>query len=998
MSYLPEKEVQHGLCKRLAKLGWDLTIDDEELGRPFQDVIRFDDLQPALIRLNPEIAEQPDRAEEISARLRTALSAIHNDGLVASNEQFAKWLCGRRTHQYIGTDQHTAVRLIDFDNPRSNTLRVTAEATFHAGREHRRYDIVLWVNGLPLVVGETKAPTKTKSWFNAATDIHIAYEKKTPAFFVPNVLSFATDGRDFRFGAIHQPPEMWQNWSKTTDQIEPEGLPSVMRSAELLLTPEMVLDILRHFTFYLSRPTSSGAVRQKIIPRYPQVEAVAAIVDRYLDPIKKQGLVWQHQGSGKTFAMAYAAAKLRHVTAHDAPTIVIVLDRLDLIDQTSEEFKSVDIAGLKVARTKAELQQLLSEGSIGVIVTTIFRFKDAGLLNEGRNIVVMVDEAHRTQEGRLGLDMRTALPNAKFIGLTGTPIASEDQNTWDLFGDPDDPDGVLNHYSVERSIFDGATLPVHVETRLVDFQFDAETVQQEFDALADEENLDEEEREQLGKKASHFSVLVKNDKRVKAVCKDIVDHYRSRIAPLGLKAQIVAYDRGACVAYHEAISELLQPGEEAAVVMTTVKDDPQEWSQWDLDRAREAAVKNRFRDIDDPLKFLIVTAKLLTGFDAPIEGVLYLDKPLRAHTLFQAVCRTNRRWTNPLTGQEKLHGLVVDYVGIGEELVKAVATKPTARAKQSEGNIEILLDELFDSVDAAMERFSQIDLALPLLDQIFAALDIINSDEMRQEFAQEFMYCQGLFEFLYPNLRLKPHEERYRFLARVYVALQKSNFASSVLWHRLGAKTMAIVHENITGITIDSTALDKVPLDAEALRYLQDNKLIPDPVVPKPPPSAVEVLDRLEERIRRRVEGTDPHRVWRSLSERLERLRATKIATAEASAKFLENLMDVARELVRAERADDEGRLDEIKVLNPNQGALTQIFAEYGPAERAVVVEQVVEEVDAIVEPIRGHGWQTSHPGDQLVRRELQKVLHKFQFPPTGELYERAYAYIRENY
>ena len=1001
MSGVSERVVQNGICERLAELGWDLTLDDADLERPVDGVFRFDELEAALVRLNPEIAEEPARAQEVLSKLRAVLLSAPNDGLVAANEEFVAWLCGRRTIQFVGTDQHVQVRIIDFDKPRANTLRVTTEATFHAGREHRRYDIVLWVNGLPLVVGETKKPGANTSWLNAATDIHNAYEVKTAAFFVPNVMSFATDGRDFRYGAVRQPPELWLNWSVTTDKMMVPGLPAVMRSAELLLTPEMVLEVLQHFTLYSSRRTSQGAVRQKIIPRYPQVEAVEAIVDRCLDPVKRQGLVWHHQGSGKTFAMAFAAAKLRHITAMDAPTIVVVLDRLDLIEQTVGEFSSVGIPAVQVAETKDDLRRMLSEDSRGVIVTTIFRFKDAGELNTRSNIVIMVDEAHRTQEGRLGLDMRAALPNAKFIGLTGTPIATDDRNTWAMFGDPDDPDGALNHYSVERSIFDGATLPVHVETRLVDFQFNADALQEAFDDFAEEEELTEEDREFLTRKAAHISVVVRDADRVEAVCKDMVAHYRQRIAPLGLKAQIVAYDRATCAAYYEQLTKLLGPGEEATVVMTTAKDDPEGWSQWDRDRDEEAVIKDRFRDIDDPLKFLIVTAKLLTGFDAPIEGVMYLDKPLRAHTLFQAVCRTNRRWTNPLTGQEKLHGLIVDYVGMGAELARAVAVKSTPTTKgPSDGDIKALFAQLIEAIDTASQRFTDVDQTKPSFEQLFEAQQILDTEEAREAFAAEFVRCQGLFEFLYPDLALKPHEEKYRFLAKVYASIAPSNAANMLLWHRLGTKTMAIVHEHLVDVTIDGNALDQVALDAETLEYLQDNQLvlIPQPEVSKPPPTATEVVDRIEDRIRRMTEGTDTHRVWTILSERLNKLRAAKLASAEASVEFLKNLMELARDLIRAERADIEGTLDQIKILDPRTGALTQIFDEYAPAERAVITEQVVEEVDSIVAPVRGTGWQTSHPGDQAVRRELRLTLRKFALPVSGDLYDRAYAYIRENY
>ena len=996
---IDEKAVQMGLAKHISTLGWEWA-DDESLGRPFESVFMLDDLSSSIQRLNPEIQDSHSRSDEVLAKLRAVVLGVRNDGLVATNEEFVAWLCGRRTIKYIGTDKDVQVKIVDFDHPEANILRVTTEATFHIGREHRRYDVVLWVNGVPLVVGEMKTPKdKNVSWLNGASDIHNAYEKKTPEFFVPNVLSFASEGREFRYGAVGQPPELWLNWSRTTDEIMPPGLANMLRSAELLLTPVMVLDILKYFTLYSSRRTSSGALRMKVIPRYPQVEAVEAIVARCKDPKKKQGLVWHHQGSGKTFAMAYAAAKLRHENELDAPTIVIVLDRLELIEQTESEFKSVGIQSLKTAETKEELRTLLKNDARGVIITTIFRFSEAGLLNDRSNIVVMVDEAHRTQEGRLGLDMREALPNAKFIGLTGTPISTDDRNTFAMFGDIDDPDGALNRYSVERSIHDGATLPVHVETRLVNFHFNGDDLQAAFDQLAEEENLTEEQRGKLAAKAAHVSVVVRDKDRISAVCKDIVDHYRSRIAPLGLKAQVVAFDRETCVAYYEEISRMLNPGEEATVVMTTMKDDPQSWDKWNLDREQEATIKDRFRDINDPLKFVIVTAKLLTGFDAPIEGVMYLDKPLRAHTLFQAVCRTNRRWTNPITGQQKLHGLIVDYVGLGKELAKALSTKATMKPGQSQEDVEILLGELSAEIATTISQFKSVDRSAPVFNQIHDAQQILNTLDKRDQFAAQFMRCQGLFEFLWPNTKLRPIEDDYRFLARVYSSIAPNNAADLLLWQRLGAKTMEIVHTHLTGVTIDADKLEKVAMDAEVLEALRDNGLFPEtPTVGKPAPTALEVLQRLEERIKLRLAGTDGSKVWKSLAERLELLRLSRISSAAESVEFLRYLLELAKDLLEAERADDEGRINEIKVIDPRKGALTQIFEEYRPEGIPVVIENVVEQVDALVQPVRGTGWQTSHPGDRMVRQELRLILKNSGLPPAGELFDRAYAYIRENY
>ena len=944
MSKLNEATVQYGLAKHLEKFGW-VYADDETLGRPVDGVFLADDLEAALVRLNPEIAENPGRTGEVLARLRAVLLGVRNDGLVGSNEEFVQWMCGRRTVKYIGTEKDFQVRLIDFDNPKSNILRITTEATFHAGREHRRYDIVLWVNGLPVVVGEMKTPVDANiSWLNGATDIHNAYERKTPEFFVPNVLSFASEGREFHYGAVCQPPELWLNWSSTTDEIMPPGLPSVIRSAELLLNPEMVLDILRSFTLYSSRPTAAGALRMKVIPRYPQVEAVAAIIARCRDPKKRQGLVWHHQGSGKTFAMAYAAAKLRHQTDMDAPTIVVVLDRLELIQQTEAEFQSVGIQSLKTAESKEDLRRLLRGDARGVIITTIYRFAEADLLNERENIVVMVDEAHRTQEGRLGLDMRAALPNAKFIGLTGTPISTDDRNTWKMFGDDDDPEGALNHYSVERSIHDGATLPVHVETRLVNFHFSAEALQEAFDRLADEENLTDEERGKLAAKASHISVVVRDKDRIEAICKDIVEHYRARIGPLGLKAQIVAYDRATCVAYYHAISQLLEPGEECTVVMTTSKGDPQEWERWNLEREEEATIKNRFRDINDPLKFVIVTAKLLTGFDAPIEGAMYLDKPLRAHTLFQAICRTNRRWTNPLTGQQKLHGLVVDYVGLGKELAKALMTKSTSIPGQNQEDVEVLLSELMAEVTNTVARFESINRSALIFNQIHDAQQILDTLPKREEFAAQFMRCQGLFEFLWPDMKLRPIEEDYRFLAKVYSSIAPNKAADLLLWQKLGAKTMQIVHEHLTGVTIDGKQLEKVAMDVGVIEALKDLTLFPtDTKEPKKPLNALEVLQKLEERIQKRFGDEISEKVWRSLAERLELLRLSRISSAEESVDFLKRLLELAKDLLEAEKADDEGRISEIKIIDPRKGALTQIFEEFRPEGTPVIIETVVE-------------------------------------------------------
>ncbi len=999
---MKETAIQAALIDRLTRLDppWRY-VPAAQVPRAPDDVMAEEWVLDALLKLNPVIAERPERAQEVLSRLRAVLLSAPNDGLVAANEEMVAWLCGRKTMRFVGTEHHEPVRLIDFDHPAANRLVVSTEVTYRPGTEERRYDVILWVNGFPLVVGETKTPISfNTSWLNGAKDIHDGYEVKTAGFFVPNVLSFATEGKEFRYGAIRQPPETWLPWSRTTDVPMLPGLASVLYSAALLLAPGQLLDVLRTFTLFSRHSSTAGGFEIKVIPRYPQVEAVEAIVARVRDPQRRQGLVWHHQGSGKTLLMAFAAAKLRQTIELDAPTILIVLDRLELIEQTRSEFLSVGIAAMKVAETKDQLRQLLgADDARGVIVTTIFRFDGAGLLNTRSNIVVMVDEAHRTQEGRLGQDMRDALPNAKFIGLTGTPISTEDRNTWATFGDPDDPGGVLNHYSVERSIADGATLPIHVETRLVDFHIDAKELDQAFDELARTERLDEREAGMLAKRASKVDQILKSPARVQAVCADIVAHYRAKVEPLGLKAQVVAFDRECCALYHQAITALLEAGEEATVVMTTAKDDPLDWSPWDRDRDAENRVKDRFKDPADPLRLLIVTAKLLTGFDAPIEGVMYLDKPLRAHTLFQAVCRTNRRWTNPETGQEKLHGLVVDYVGMGAELAKAVAVSDTGRTKALPADVNELIDLLGEYVAAAMALFAGIDRNASGFEQLYAAQERLGDQASRAAFAADFLRAEGLFEFLWPDAALRAVEGDYKWLARIYKSVAPTDAADKLLWQRLGTKTAQLIHEHLSDVTIGAGGLETVAVDAEVFEALRQMKLWPsEDDEPKEPPTIEDLLDTLEARLARKLSGGNPHRVWRSISEQLEALRRAKIDSAAASVEVLKRILEVGRDMIVAEKADEEGRLDDIKVIDPDKGALTQILEEYAPPGTPVVIETVVEKIDSLVRPVRGTGWQTSQPGDREVRRQLRLILRDSGLPPQGEIFDRAYAYISEHY
>jgi len=579
-----------------------------------------------------------------------------------------------------------------------------------------------------------------------------------------------------------------------------------------------------------------------------------------------------------------------------------------------------------------------------------------------------------------------------------------------LFGDPSDPGHILNTYSMERSIADGASVPVHVETRLVNFHLDKGALDEAFAQMVEEENLSDAEREVLAGRAASVKTLLLNPDRIGSVCRDILDHYEDKIAPVGMKAQVVAFDRELVVAYEQALSRLLAErglAHQVAVVMTvgTAKDEPKEWAKYAVDRAAEARLKQRFNDAEDPLAFLIVTAKLLTGFDAPIEQVMYLDKPLRRHTLFQAITRTNRRYTNPRTGQEKRHGLVVDYIGLGNQIAQALKAADPDRGGKRPVEVEELVTEFEATMTRTLSpRFDGIDRTDHSFVALTDAMERLRGSEARDGFAKDFTAIQTLWEFLNPHEALSVHAADYKWLAQVYEAVKPTKVSDALLWHRLGAKTLALVHGHISSLEVTGTGLEEVVVDPDAIEAMrelvQQGELDLDPGrdLLNQPVTLDEVLDTIDARIQRRL-AIHPAGVYKSLAEQIERLRQQAIRKAEDSIDFLKQALEVARLAVQAERLEAEGRLDEAEaLLDPHLGALTQIVSAYKPDNAPVIVDDVVRDIDTIVKQVRYTGWNETQEGDRTVRRELRQVLMKFGLPVTGPLFDNAYSYVRENY
>jgi len=540
--------------------------------RELTDVLVETELKEAICRLNPAIAEVPDRAVEVIHKLRTILLTVNHAGLVRANEEFSKWIRNEISLPLGKNNEHITIKLIDFDNLKNNSFVLCNQFKIRA-TETKIPDIVMFVNGIPLVVGEAKTPVRPAvSWFDGAHDIHQIYENTVPQLFVPNIFSFATEGKDLFIGSVRTPLDYWSPWrieSNPDELTHYAGLNDVAKQLTHLLNPSTVLDILQNFTIY---STNSKKRRIKVVCRYQQYEGANAIVERVTDGQVKKGLIWHFQGSGKSLLMLFAAQKLRKMEKLGNPTVVIVVDRTDLDTQIAATFNSADVPNMVTTDSIRELHDYLERDSRKIIFTMIHKFKEAYAdMNKRENIIVMVDEAHRTQEGDLGRKMRAALPNAFLFGLTGTPINKADKNTFWAFGAQEDSNGYMSRYTFQDSIRDKATLPLHFEPRLPNYHVAKESLDIAFKEMANE--LDDEQKAKLTKKAASMSVFLKSPERVRQIVADIAEHFAQHVDPEGFKAMIVTPDRYACVQYKEELDKLLPSNANKVVISTSANDD-----------------------------------------------------------------------------------------------------------------------------------------------------------------------------------------------------------------------------------------------------------------------------------------------------------------------------------------------------------------------------------------------------------------------------------------
>lgn len=1038
MVFLPESALEEALLDQLRTLGYAIERE-ENIGpdgrRPeresHDEVVLKARLERAVERLNPTL---PDSARREAIR-RVTHAELPN--LLEENRRLHRLLTEGVDVEYDADDgmlTAAKVRLIDFDDPANNDwLAVNQFVAIH-GQTQRRPDVVVFVNGLPLVVIELKAPGSAQASVAAAFNQLQTYKQDIAQLFHTNALLIASDGLTARVGSISADFERFMPW-RTTDgtAIAPKGAPELATLIEGVLAPRRLLDLVRDFTVFGQTP--SGLV--KILAGYHQFHAVKKAVEQTLramppariaqeDPAeyglpsartqragdRRVGVIWHTQGSGKSLLMAFYAGLLVKHPALENPTIVVITDRNDLDDQLFATFSMCRdlIRQTPIqAESREDLQKVLSRASGGVIFTTLQKFGEVeGPLTLRRNVVVIADEAHRSQYGfKAKVDaqtgdvsygfakyLRDALPNASFIGFTGTPIEADDVNTPAVFGH------YIDIYDISRAVEDGATVPIYYESRLARIELD-ENEKPKIDAEIEEILEDEEEsvRERTKQKWATVEALVGADKRLRQVAEDIVQHFEARVAALEGKAMIVCMSRRICVKLYDEIVRLRPEWHSdddtqgaIKIVMTGSAADPPQWQKHIGNKARRDLLAKRIKDPADPLKLVIVRDMWLTGFDAPCLHTLYLDKPMRGHGLMQAIARVNRVF------RDKPAGLVVDYIGIAQNLKNALAQYSPRDREQTGIDEAEAVAALQEKYEVVRDLFFGLDYRPALnasprarLAMLAEAIEWILAKQQHwaeqettpegkkaahRRFADAVLALSKAFALAASSDEARRIREEVGFFQAVRAALVKSDSASGS-----SAQERSLAIQQIVSRAVVSTEIVDIlraaGLKSPDISILSDEFLAEVQQMEKKN-LALEALrkligDGIRSRIRTNVVQT------RAFSERLEAAIARYHANAITTAEVLQELIELARDIRAARNRGEESGLSDEEVafydaLAENESAV-QVM---GDDKLRVIAHELLMSLRDNVSV----DWAHRESARARLRVLVKRILRKYGYPP----------------
>lgn len=964
----------------------DPEYNEESERKSRKDVILVDRLKKKLAEINLHLTE-----DSIDKAVRK-ITHIQAETILEANRIFHQNLVsGISIDQDIGARrQKQTVNFIDFDNIEKNEFLAVNQFWVRKHKIQDRPDIVIFVNGIPLVVIECKSPVAKNTGVVEAQTQLLRYQEEIPQLFYTNEILIGCNLFGARYGTIGAPVENYHEWRAQDGAKLPNmaGHPTVKEMLELglieeedlspqppmqevliagILKKSNLLDIIRNFVVFDYSKEEHKIIKK--ICRYQQYSAVNKIVKRVIEEPFKRGIIWHWQGSGKSLIMVFAATKLRREEEKlKNPMILIVTDRIKLDRQITEQFRDCNFPNPIQARKGDHLYSLLRTDTgtdVGcTIMTTVQKFRKPlrRPLSEKENIIVMTDEAHRTQYGNFALNLRNALPNAAIFAFTGTPLNKRDRNTYRHFSPP--AERYLDQYDMKQSLEDKATVPVKFESRMANLQIVGASIDKLIKTLFPE--ISRKELAELKRRYATVNTILSAPRRIERIAMDIVSHYTQKIRPNGSKAQIVATDKKSAVMYKDALDKLIDPSW-STVVISVDNDDLLEWKKkYRRTGAEEDRLtgKEVFLNPDHPLKILVVCDKLLTGFDAPILQVMYLDQRLKEHTLLQAIARTNRPYPR------KKFGLVVDYVGVGKELAKALAIFDE---RDLEGFFSV--DDIKKEVEFLKDRHAK---ALAILkkvkrdgkpqDVIQQCLEILRPEDTRAEFEAFFRgYAQSM-DILMPDPCVNPFIKDFKFLGMIREGARNLYRDENLSLEHCSRKIENLIHAHIVGTGVEQILepIDITEPDFEDKLNIKGNTKA----------KASHLEQAIRESISTKI-AEDP-RFYESLQEDLESIIEDERQRRIDEAEYLKRL-----NLVRQKEKTREAFAQE-KGLNMDEFAFYGLFEPYQDELFEGNDERRCEVVKDLVIHIKGKivvDWIDREDVKKEMRRAIKDQLKKIGFP-----------------
>ena len=908
--------VQDPLLKYANEIGWTRVSRSEAMqmrggntaARYFTEV-----LKAQLLKLNKGIVDDSN-CDEIMRQLGLLNATLEG------NQEALLWMRGVKSTFVPSKSLERNVILIDFENPDNNLFHVTDEWTQQGIVDSNRADVVFLINGIPVAVVEAKNTGKPDGLALGVEQIR-RYHDETPEMFITAQIFGVTQLLDFFYGVT------WNTSRKNLFNWKTDESTNYEQKVKTFFDRDRFLKVLQQSIIFQSKDDHLT----KIVLRQHQTRAVEKVIERIHDPNKRRGLVWHTQGSGKTLTMITIAARLLRSGAQvEKPTVLMVVDRNELESQLFRNITGYGITTLEVAESRNDLEEILTSDYRGLVVSMIHKFdKRPANLNTRESVVVLIDEAHRTTGGDFGNYLMAALPNATYIGFTGTPIdkLSKGEGTFKVFG-IDDEQGYLDKYAIVESIEDGTTVRLNYALASSDLRIDRETLEREFLNLAMTEGMsDLEELNAILDQAVNLKAMMKAPERIDSIARYVAQHFRETVEPMGFKAFLVAVDREACALYKQAVDKYLPP-EYSEVVYSENNQDAEFMKAYHRTSDEEKEIRKKFISKNGHPKILIVTQKLLTGFDAPILYCMYLDKPMRDHVLLQAIARVNRPYEDE-DGLVKPAGFVLDFVGIFENLEKALAFDSDEVASVIR-NIDVLKDNFAKRMRE--DAVAYLPFATGWDDKAKEqAIEHFEDKDDQETFFKFFKGLQNLYDILSPDSFLRPFIADYQALATLYGLIRNAYADRTYVDKELTAKTRELLQ------THTESHLFELP---DAVYELGTDTL--QKVDQSEASDTVKVLN-LQKALHQTVANESKSKPFLiSIGDRAEAVTEAYESRQMVAQDILAELLRLAEECVLAGRESEQLDMDQntfavytvlrnvIEDINPEQArAVDRVFAEF---------------------------------------------------------------------